>query len=680
MNPLLQRSTLKHHALPFDQIRPEHFKPALIAALASGRKILEEVKAESNPTFKSVFVRLDDATEDLEIIYGCFSNLLSAHGNPELQTLAGELGPMVATFANDILLDPKIFARVKQVYDQRAGGGLNATQLRLVEKVFEDFARNGADLNDAGKTRLREIDQRLAQLQPKFRDNVLGATNAFELWVDREADLMGLPAGQVTAAREAARAKGQNDRWLFTLHQPSYAPFMTFSGNRPLREKMYRAFSSRALQAPFDNRPVLLEIANLQRERAKLLGFSSYADFALKTRMAQTPAEVTSFLGRIAAAAKPAAHTEMADVQTLAAELEGPAKLEPWDFAFYAERLKEKRYAFDEEQLRPYFKLENVLEGVFEHARRLFNLEFVPQNDYPVYHSDVRVFEVRKTTGTKEFIGLFYTDFFPRESKSGGAWMTSYREQGAWRGQVERPHVSIVCNFTKPTADRPSLLTFQEVRTLFHEFGHALHGLLSKVELRALSGTNVYLDFVELPSQIMENWSKEAESLKLFAHHYQTGAVIPESLLSALKKAQSFLVGYSSMRQLTFAALDMAWYTNPPPVDGDVAAFEENATRPNRLFEPIAGTSISTSFSHIFGGGYASGYYSYKWAEALDADAFELFKEQGIFDPDAAERFENFVLSKGGSEHPMKLYEQFRGRKPDPDALLRRDGLLKSNG
>jgi peptidyl-dipeptidase Dcp len=574
------------------------------------------------------------------------------------------------------LLDSELFKRLREVYERRQSLGLNAEQMRLVEKTYQDFERSGADLSDEKKQRLREMDERLSQLTPVFRDNVLKAMNAFELWIDKKEDLDGLPAGQVTAAREAAAAKGQPEKWLFTLHRPSYGPFQDYSTRRELRERLWRAQSGRALGGDFDNRATLLEIANLQKEKAQLLGSKSYAEYALKTRMAETPAEVTAFLQRLSDAAKPAAQREMKEVTELARSMGGPEVLQPWDITFYSERLKEKRYAFDEEQLRPYLKLENVVNGVFEHARRLFGLKFVASKEYPVYHPDVQVYEVTKEK-SGEFIGLFYCDFFPRESKQGGAWMTAFREQGGFRGERVRPHVSIVCNFTKPTADQPSLLNFEEMRTLFHEFGHALHGLLSQVEHRTLGGTNVYLDFVELPSQILENWTTEEESLKLFAFHYKTGEVIPRHLVDALKRARRFFAGYWAMRQLNFATLDMAWYTDPPPRGADVEAFEEQATASTRIAPAVKGSNISTSFNHIFGGGYASGYYSYKWAEALDADAFELFKEKGVFDRDTAQRFEEFILSKGGSDHPMRLYEQFRGRKADPLALLRRDGLIQ---
>ncbi|MBX3021735.1 MAG: M3 family metallopeptidase [Bdellovibrionales bacterium] len=675
MNPLLQPSPLKNSAVPFDKIKPEHFLPALQQAIASGHKRLSELK--SHPaSFDNTMRGLEAVTEEMEFVYGVFGNLMGAHTSDELQALAEKMGPTASAFANDILLDPAVFGQVKSVYEQRHSSALNEEQIRLVEKVYRDFQRSGAALNEAQKTRMREIDARLSQLHPKFRENVLKATNDFEMWIDNEADLAGLPATQITAAKEAAKEKGQPGKWLFTLQYPSYFPFLHFSTKRKLREKMFRAYLARGFGGKYDNQALIHEIVSLMHEKAALMGFKSYADYALETRMAETPTRVTEFLNKILKAAKPAAQREIDEITKLSVEMGGPAKLESWDLWFYAERLKEKRYSFDQEQLRPYLQLENVLAGVFEHARRLFGLTFKETNEYPVYHEDVKVYEVYKQNGEKEFIGLFYADFFPRASKNGGAWMTNFYEQGVFRGKRVRPHVSIVCNFTKPTAEKPSLLTFDEVSTLFHEFGHALHSLLSQVEYRSLAGTNVYLDFVELPSQILENWAEEEESLKLFARHYQTGEMMPMELVDRLKRSQRFMAGYYTIRQLNFAFLDLAWFTAPPKIGESIADFEDKVTSATTLLPHTAGANISSSFGHIFGGGYASGYYSYKWAEALDADAFELFKEKGIFDVDTARRFEEHVLSKGGSDHPMRLYEKFRGRSPDPEALLRRDGLI----
>jgi len=675
MNPLLKPSPLKNSAVPFDKILPSHFPEAIQEAIKTGQRILENVR-QAPASFDHTIRGLEECVEELEFTYGLFHNLLSAHANDELQKLSEELGPVVASFSNDILLDPQIYARVQQVYKARFDSALDAEQIRLVEKVHLDFERSGASLTDAQKIRVREIDARLAVLHPKFRENALRATSAFELWLENESDLAGLPAGARTAAKEAAVAKGRPEHWLIELQMPSYLPFISFSDRRDLREKLARAFLSRCFHDKFDNQNVILEMIALQQEKAKLLGQPSYAHHALQVRMAETPERVMDFLNRLLKVAKPAAERELGELQKLAQEMNGPTPLQPWDFTYYAEKLKEKKYAFNEEDLRPYFKLENVLEGVFEHARKLFQLKFIESDEYPRYHEDVRVFEVYKENAEKTFVGLFYADFFPRPSKNQGAWMTDFYIQGHFRKKKMRPHVSIVCNFTKPTKEEPSLLTFDEVLTLFHEFGHALHGLLSNVNYRSLGGTNVYLDFVELPSQILENWAYEEESLRLFAFHHKTGEPLPMELVQKLKRAQKFLAGNYKLRQLEFAYLDMGWFLTPPQKGESVDAFEKRITAASRLLTPIPGTNKSCTFGHIFGGGYASGYYSYKWAEALDADAFELFKEKGIFDQETAARFEEFILSKGGSDHPMRLFEKFRGRGPDPDALLRRDGLL----
>lgn len=672
-NPLIQPSILKHSAPPFDLIRSEHFKPAIEHALSEGRKSIAELKVKP-ASMENTIRGLEHSSEELEFVYSIFSNFLHANRNDDLQALALELGPQVAAYGNDIILDPVIFQKVKSVYDQRETLGLTKEETQLVEKTYLDFQRNGAGLDDAKKNRLREIDERLSQLSPTFRDNVLKSTNEFELWIENEKDLSGLPPSVVTAARETAAAKGRTDAWLFTLQAPSMRPFIQYSDNRELREKMVKAANSRATKDPYKNEPVLREIVKLMHERSQLLGSKTYSHHALKLRMAETPEQVQEFLGKLRDATMAAAKREVAEVQAFADTLGGPAKIEAWDFSYYSEKLKEQRYSIDTESLKPYFALDNVLNGVFKVAGLLYDLKFKKSTEYPVYQKDVQVYEVSRSNG--EFMGLFYTDFFPRESKSQGAWMTTFREQGQFRGQQVRPHVSIVCNFSKPTENTPSLLTFEEVRTLFHEFGHALHALLSRVQHRSLAGTNVYLDFVELPSQIMENWAEEPEALKFFAHHYKTGELIPSELMERLQRSQKFLTGYMAIRQLGFAYLDLAWFLNPPPDSVSMDEFEQNVMAPLKLLPPIPGASQSASFGHIFGGGYASGYYSYKWAEALDADAFELFEEKGIFDPNTAKNFEEFILSKGGSDHPMKLYVQFRGRAPDPEALLRRDGLI----
>lgn len=657
--------------VPFDQIKNEDFKPAFDDAFADARRRLDLIrKDQSEPSFVNTIEALEFASEELDRVSNVFSNLLHAHTNETLQGLAKEVMPRLADFSNDISLDEKLFVRVKAVFSRRQELGLDGEQDRLLDKTYKFFVRNGALLAPDRKQRLREVDSRLATLGEQFSDHVLKATNDFALTLTDAKDLEGLPESVIEAASLEAKQRG-TEGWVFTLQQPSYVPFLKFSHRRELREKMWRAYMSRATSGEVDNRPVAREIASLRHERAVLLGYETHAHFVLEERMASHPKEVEIFLKRLFTASKSAAERDVEEVRKFA----GVQDLKPWDFAFYSEKLQKARYGFDEEQLRPYFKLENVVEGVFEHARRLFGIVFKKRSDIPVYHPEVAVYEVMEENGGRH-LGYFYADFFPRASKRGGAWMTTFREQGYTQGQIKRPLVSIVCNLSKPTASKPSLLSLDEVRTIFHEFGHALHSLLSDCRYRSISGTNVYWDFVELPSQIMENWTKEKESLDLFARHFETGAKMPEDLIEKLKQAEKFQAGYFSLRQLAFAHLDLAWHAGNPAEIMDVEKFEEAAVSDCTLFPHEAGSIISCGFSHIFAGGYSAGYYSYKWAEVLDADAFEFFQEKGLFNQDVAKRFRESILSRGGTEHPMTLYKRFRGREPDPNALLRRDGLI----
>lgn len=681
-NPLLISSQLPHGAFPFDRVRKEHFKPALETAIREAKAKLAEIGKQTDlPNFSNTILALETANEGVGVVTTIFFNLLGTVTDEELQGLAREISPQLADFSSDVLLDPALFQRVKTVWDQRAKLGLQGEDLRLTEKTYKDFARNGALLDAKAQEKLRALDQEMARLQPEFSDNVLKATNEFKMWVDDEADLEGLPESTREAAAVAARETGadKKGRWLFTLHAPSYIPFLTYSARPDLREKMWRAYNKRAFSGTHSNEKIVLRIATIRHERARLLGYKSHAHFVLEERMAETPERVTSFLKRLLEKSQPAAKRDVQALRDLKKELSGDSDLMPWDYSYYSEKLKMRLHDLDEELLRPYFKLESVVAGVFEHARLLYGLRFKEVAGVPVYHPDVKTFEVLEEQSGR-FIGLFYADFFPRESKRGGAWMSTFREQGLFKGRVERPHVSIVCNFTKPTDTKPSLLTFDEVSTLFHEFGHALHALLSECKYVSLGGTNVYWDFVELPSQIMENWVLEKDALDIFAAHYQTGEKIPKALTDKIRAAARFEAGYASVRQLQFALLDMAWHsldTNRGTSDiTDVDAFEKSVTEATRLLPKVEGTNSSCSFSHIFAGGYSAGYYSYKWAEVLDADAFELFKERGLFDHDVAKRFRESILSKGGTRHPMDLYKSFRGREPDPDALLRRDGLM----
>lgn len=674
-NPLLKPFSNRDGAVPFDLIKVEHYLPAAEEAIRTAKANIERVKNDPSPaTFDNTVVALDAATELVDRITGIYSNLEVANADEALQAVAKDLYPMLSAFSSDVTLDPKLFGRYKELHDRRASLNLTGEQTRLLEKNYLAFVRNGALLDEKSKERIRAIDQEFSVLGTKFSENVLKATNAFELWVTDAKELDGLPEGAIEAAAMAAEAKGKKGQWFFNLQIPSYLPVLTYAKNRAMREKLWRAYAARSYKGDFDNAANIRRIVTLRAERAKLLGYDTHADYVLAERMAKDPKTVDAFLSRLLSSSKDAAQRDLDEVKAFAKE-DGLADFQPWDFAFYSEKLKEKKYAFNEEDLRPYFQLEKVIEGVFEHARRLYGLAFKEVKDVPVYHPEVRVFEVTDAASGK-FISLFYTDFFPRETKKGGAWMTNFREQGTWGGKLMRPHVSIVCNFTKPTPTKPSLLTHDEVSTLFHEFGHALHGMLSECTYRSLSGTNVYWDFVELPSQIMENWVKEKEGLDLFARHYQTNEPIPDELVQKLKRAQKFQSGWMSLRQLGLGLLDMAWHTADPSVLNDIDQFETSATSVTRLLPKVEGTNTSSSFSHIFAGGYSAGYYSYKWAEVLDADAFEYFKEKGLFDPEVSRLFKDYVLSRGGTEHPMELYKKFRGREPDPNALLRRDGLI----
>lgn len=675
----LEFSDLKNHAIPFTQIEPEMFLPRLREAIDQAKHCLDGIKSQKAPsTFENTILALETLGEDIDIVSAVFFNQLNANTNEKMQALAREVSPLLSNYSSDIQLDHALFLRVQEVYNQSQSSpqSLSEEQKELLEKYYSGFVRNGAKLNTQQKEELRSIDSELSQLGPQFAENVLKATNDFQLILTQKEELEGLPPSALESAQLAAEEKGLKDSWLFTLQAPSYLAFMQFGAHRPSREKLYRAYNRRAFGGPYDNSNTLMRILELREKRARLLGYKNHAEFTLEKRMAEKPEKVFSFLNRLREASFEAAKRDVEKVVAFAQKSQSDLdSLMPWDFTYWAERLKENLFRFSDEDLRPYFQLENVMTGAFEHARRLYGLEFRESQEYPVYHPDVRVYEVHEE-GQKKFVGLFYADFFPRESKNGGAWMTNYFEQGHLFGEVRRPHVAIVCNFTKPTKDKPSLLTFGEVQTLFHEFGHSLHSLLSQCHYRSLSGTNVYWDFVELPSQIMENWILEKESLDLFARHYKTGELLPEDLAKKIKDSSLYLAGYNSLRQVTFALLDMAWHTTEFRNVGNPAEFEKKIIDPLRVLPQVDGTNFSCAFSHIFAGGYSAGYYSYKWAEVLDADAFELFKEKGLFDKATAEKFKENILSRGGTTHPMNLYKKFRGREPNPDALLRRDGLI----
>ena len=674
-NPLLSAFHTPFTTAPFTEISPNHFQPAFIAAIAAAKKEIEAIKTLPLPSFENTVEALEKSGKHLSVISSIFFNLNSAETNDEIQKLAREISPLLTDYANDILLDQELFQRISQVFEQRAQLSLSPEQTTLLEKTYKSFVRNGAQLGESDAATLRKLDQELAQLSLQFGEHVLAETNKFVHFVDQMSELEGLPQGALEAAAQLAAEKGQEGQWAFTLDYPSYIPVMTYAQSRDLRKTLFMAFNTKCAKGDaLDNQEIVRQLVTLKQQRAKLLGYESHAHFTLEERMAKSPETVFEFLNSLLEKAKPKAALDVQEVAELAKKLDQLEVLEKWDFAYYSELLKKEKYALDEEELRPYFSLENVISGVFATASRLFGLSFVANSEIQVYHPEVTAYEVYDRDN--QFLSVFYADFFPRPGKRNGAWMTSYRGQFKEGTKDHRPHISIVCNFTKPTKTSPSLLTFNEVTTLFHEFGHALHGMLARGVYESLSGTSVFWDFVELPSQIFENWCYEKECLDLFAKHYQTGEIIPAVLVEKIKKAANFQQGYMTLRQLSFALLDMAYHSQDPSQIGEIKAFEKEILKATELLPSVEATRISTSFSHIFQGGYAAGYYSYKWAEVLDADAFELFQEKGVFNAETSLSFEKNILSAGGSEHPSLLYARFRGREPKPDALLKRSGLV----
>ncbi|MWB94396.1 M3 family peptidase [Flavobacterium sp. GA093] len=675
MSILTQFFNTKHNTAPFSQIKIEDYFPAFQEGITLAKAEIDAiVNNPEAPTFENTILAMEFAGDILDRLSSIFFNLNSAETNDEMQKIAQEVSPLLSEFGNDITLNAALFTKVKAVYDQKQQLNLNAEQTTLLDKKYKSFSRNGANLAEDKKDQLREIDKELSMLSLQFGENVLAETNAFELHLTDEKDLSGLPEGTIEAARLLAKSQ-EKEGWIFTLDHPSYVPFLTYADNRELRKKMAIAFGARSFQNnEFDNQENVLKIAKLRFERANLLGYKTHAHFVLEERMAQSPEKVFTFLNDLLAKAKPAAQKEFAELTAFAKKLDGIEQLEKWDGAYYSEKLKQQLFNLDDEKLKPYFQLEKVLEGAFTVAKKLFGLTFTEIFDIDKYHEEVITYEV--TDEQNNLVSIFYADFFPRKGKRNGAWMTSFKSQSIKDGVNERPHISNVCNFTKPTETKPSLLTFNEVTTLFHEFGHGLHGMLANTTYPSLSGTSVYWDFVELPSQIMENWCYEPEALALFANHYETGEIIPQEYVQKIKESASFQEGLATMRQLSFGLLDMAWHGQDPTNITDLKTFETAQFANTQLYPDVKENAMSTAFSHIFQGGYSSGYYSYKWAEVLDADAFEYFQENGIFNPEVAKKFKDNVLSKGGTEHPMILYKRFRGQEPKPEALLKRAGLL----
>ncbi len=665
---------LPHNAIPFNQIKNDEFASLIQGGIAEAKTAIAKIKSQrAVPDFSNTIEALEFVSLSLERASGVFFNLMHCCTSPEIDAQADQISAMLAEHGNDIQLDDVLFSKVKVVYDQRGDLNLSSEQQMLLKKYYEDFARNGALLNTEQKNQLRELDKELAQITPRFGQNLLKATNAFSLKIKNVKDLEGLPDSAIKAAQETARENGTPEEWHFTLHAPSLMPFMTYASQRDLRQQMWTASNQRAYLGEFSNTALCERLATLRAERAQLLGYKTHADFVLSRRMAKNSTTVRNFIDQLLTPSMAATKREIADIRKLAQELEQVSEIMPWDFAYYSEKLKEKLYNFSEEDLRPYFQMEKCLEGIFQHAQKLFGLTFKANDQLPVYHPDVKPFEVHDANG---FVGLLYFDMFPRANKRGGAWMTTFLDQGSDGKTLYRPHVSIVCNFSKPTQEEPSLLTFGEVQTLFHEFGHALHSLLSNCTYPSIAGTNVLWDFVELPSQIMENWALEKETLSLFASHYKSGEQLPDNLYTQLKKSKNFNAGFASFRQLSFCLLDLAWHDVKPGTALSTSTLEDSVLAPLAVLPRIEGTNFSVTFSHIFAGGYSAGYYSYKWAEVLDADAFEAFLEEGVYNKDVAQRFRDNILSRGGTEDPDVLYRNFRGRDPDPKALLRRSALI----
>ena len=680
-----------HETAPFNLIQMEDYEPAILEGIRQDDEFIQRIIDNPEaPTFENTLA-VTTPDDLLERVTKVFFNLLSADTNDAMDALAQKMSPILTEHANNIMFNRAYFERVKAVYEQYASPDSAPRQLTpeermLLDKAYEGFIRAGVALDEAHQKRLREINNEASLLTLQFSQNNLKETNAYELHITDEADLSGLPETAREAAALAARERNK-EGWIFTLHAPSYGPFITYADNRELRRQMYMAKNTLCIKPnEYNNVEIVRKIVNLRLERAQLLGYKTYADYVLKHRMAETADNVYQLLDKLLDAYMDPARKEVEDIQTIARRIEGDDfDLQPWDFSYYGHKLKMERYNIDAEMLRPYLELSRVKEGVFGLATRLYGITFRENKDIPVYHPDVQAFEVLDKDGS--FLAVLYTDFHPRKGKQSGAWMTSYKEQ--WIGPEEncpdpqdptlwknsRPHVSLVMNFTKPTETKPALLTLAEVETFLHEFGHALHGIFANSRFASLSGTNVYWDFVELPSQLMENFAVEPDFLNTFARHYETGEPIPADLIQRIIDSRNFNVAYACIRQVSFGLLDMAYYTLTQPFEADVQQFEHDAWSRAQLFDEVPGTCMTVQFSHIMAGGYAAGYYSYKWAEVLDADAFSVFKQAGIFDRATAQRFRDEVLSRGGTEHPMTLYKRFRGQEPTIDALLKRNGI-----
>lgn len=673
-NPFFKPFDNARQTPPFNEIKNEHYEPAILRGVELANKDIEAIVTNPEaPTFENTIVALDNAGEELNRVLNVFYPLTSALCDDELMEIMNRVQPVLSNYSTSIILNEGLWDRVKTVYDNRNSLTLTPEQKTLLENTYNGFALSGATLTGDDRDKFRQLNDSISKLTTRFGQNVLKELKTYEIWLTAD-DLGGLPKSAVDAAALAAAQKGREGEYLFTLDQPVYTQFMKYSNRRDLREKMYRLYTGRNQKGEYANKEIIKKIADLRRQRANLLGSDTYARQSLKRTMAQNPENVMGLLNQLAEAYRPAADADFAELNKFASDLEGTEiQIAPWDYSYYSTKLKTAKYSYDEEAMRPYFQLENVIDGVFGLATRLYGLRFTENKEIPVYHPDVKAFDVTDADGS--YIGVIFTDFFPRETKRAGAWMTEFAGQQVKDGVDKRPQVTIVMNFTKPTADEPSLLTPYEVETFLHEFGHALHGLLSKVNYQSLAGTNVYRDFVELPSQFNENYLTEREFLDGFARHYKTGEPIPQEMIDKLKASERYGAAYACLRQLMFGLIDMKWHSITEPVTIDAEQFENEAYASVALFPPIEGSMTSPTFTHIFSGGYAAGYYSYKWAEVLDADAFAKFKEDGIFNPETAKSFRTNILERGGTENPAILYRRFRGADPSINALLERDGI-----
>lgn len=674
-NPFFKQWNTPFQTPPFDEIKIEHYMPAFEEGIKLHKAEVDAIINDRNePTFENTIEALENSGKLLTNVSSVFYNLNSANTNDEMQSIAKTLAPMLSKHRDDINLNEKLFERVKIIYNKKDKLSLSAEQLKVLNDYYSDFIRGGANLTDEQKEKFRKINEELSLLSVKFGENVLKETNTVALVIEKKEDLAGLPESVIQSAFELGKAKGYDGKWVFTLQKPSFIPFLQYSEKRNLREKIFKAYINRGNNNnEFDNKKILSRIAALRVQRANLLGYETHADFILEKNMAKNPKTVYKFLHELWTPALKRAKMEIDDMQKIIYKEGSNFKLEAWDWWYYAEKVKKEKYDLDEEMLRPYFKLENVLQGVFNIASQLYGIQFIERNDIPTYHPDVKAIEVKEADG--KHIAILFTDYFPRDSKRSGAWMNSFRKQSNINNEFVTPVISNVGNFSKPTAEKPSLLSLDEVNTLFHEFGHALHGMLSKATYPSVSGTSVPRDFVELPSQIMENWALHPQVLKIYARHYQTNLPMPDSLIQKIENSSLFNQGFATVEYLAAAFLDMDWHTLTTTDEKDVVTFERESLKKIGLLPEIEARYQSTNFQHIFSGGYSAGYYSYIWAAVLDADAFEAFKENGIFDKATADSFRKNILEKGGSEEPMTLYVNFRGREPKVDALLKRRGL-----